>query len=189
MFLVGDFFDHSTTESLKQHTVKELARLESTYGTFFVKGNHERYLEGEGNPEDYFRDAGIRVLLDEAVQIADGITIIGRRDFSEDPVPLEQIMQNVDRSKPVILLQHQPREFDEVSEAGVDLVISGHTHGGQFPLGSIGTGFVNDMNYGSMKRGSFHAITTSGIGGWGVPVKLIYPSEIVTVTVNFANQL
>ncbi|MDR1699989.1 MAG: metallophosphoesterase [Lachnoclostridium sp.] len=189
VILDGDFFDHSSTESLKKHAASELAKLKSTYGTYFIKGNHERYLEGEEYPEDYFRDAGIPVLLDDVVEIADGITIIGRRDFSDNPLPLNLLMKEVDQTRPVIVVQHRPIEYDEVLAAGADLVICGHTHGGQYPFGNIGTGSVNDQNYGLMKNGSFHAVTTSGIGGWGVPIKLPYISEIVLITINFANQL
>lgn len=183
VLLVGDFFDNGTTESLKVHTVKELDRLQSKYGSFYVEGNHEVYLREDQSK--YFKDANIRVLMDEVATIADGISIVGRKDLSDNPISTAEIMRQVDTKKPVILMEHQPRQLKDAADAGVDLEVSGHTHGGQFPFGSIGTSLANDMNYGIKQIGNYRAITTSGIGGWGVPIKLFYPSEIVLISINF----
>lgn len=183
VFLVGDYFDHGTSESLKEHTANELLRLKSTYGILVVKGNHERYLSDDSS--SYLKKSGIRILEDEIATIADGITIIGRKDMSNQPIPTEELMKNIDKSKPIILLEHQPRDLEESANAGVDLELCGHTHGGQFPLGNIGTGLANDMNYGLKTIDDFHAITTAGVGGWSVPIKLFYTSEIALITMKF----
>lgn len=180
IFLVGDMFDHSTSDSLKMAAVKAFSEFESTYGVYYVEGNHENYLKEDTTK--YFREAGIQVLLDQVTTLSNGVQIAGRRDFADsEQLPLETVLTGVDPSKPLILLSHQPQEYKKASELGVDLVISGHTHGGQL-WGNFGTYLANDMNYGMKKYDDMTAITTSGIGGWGVPAKLGFPSEVVVIT-------
>lgn len=179
IFLVGDMFDHSSSESLRQAAVKAFSGFVSTYGTYYVEGNHEVYLRED--TAKYFREAGIHVLADQITTLPNGVQIVGRQDFADkDQLPLETLMEGIDQERPVILLSHQPLEFEKAAGLGTDLVISGHTHGGQL-IGNIGTYLTNDMNYGLKKFGNMTAITSSGIGGWGVPAKLGFPSEIVVI--------
>ncbi len=179
IFLLGDMFDHNTSESLRQATVKAFSELSCPYGVFYVEGNHEAKLEKD--TAGYFREAGIQVLLDQVTTLPNGIQIAGRRDFaSPEQLPLETILTGVNPEQPLILLSHQPREYEEAEKLGVDLVLSGHTHGGQF-FGNFGTYFVNDMNYGKKQIGKMTAITSSGIGALGVPAKLGVPSEMVVI--------
>lgn len=179
IFLVGDMFDNSTTESLRQASVSALSKLQAPYGVYYVEGNHEVYLHDDTT--NYFRKAGIQVLLDQVAKLPNGIQIAGRRDLSDRKhLPLDQVLSGVDNNKPIILLSHQPLQFYDAARQNVDLVLSGHTHGGQL-WGNIGTYLTNDMNYGIKKFSDMTAITSSGIGGWGVPAKLGWKSEIVVI--------
>ncbi len=179
VFLVGDFFDNSSIEPLRQAMVKELAEIKSRYGVYYVEGNHEVYLNED--TARYFREAGVQVLSDQVTTLPNGVQIAGRRDFSnKEQLPLEKVLEGTDPDQPMILLSHQPQELALADQLGVDLVFCGHTHGGQL-WGNIGTYLMNDMNYGEKKFGNMTAITTSGIGVWGVPAKLGFPSEIVVV--------
>ncbi len=179
IFLLGDMFDHNTSESLRQATVKAFSELSAPYGVFYVEGNHEAVFENE--TVGYFREAGIQVLLDQVTTLPNGVQIAGRRDFVDaEQLPLETVLAGTNKEMPLILLSHQPQELEEAEKLGVDLVLSGHTHGGQF-LGNFLTYFGNDMNYGKKQIGSMTAITSSGVGTMGVPAKLGVPSEIVVV--------
>lgn len=179
IFLLGDIFDHNTSESLRHATIRAFSELSAPYGVFYVEGNHEAKLEEE--TADDFRAAGIQVLYDQVTVLPNGVRIVGRRDFEDDEqLPLETVLAGVDCTEPLILLSHQPRELKEAEKLGVDLALCGHTHGGQF-FGNILTYLGNDMVYGKKKFGTMTAITSSGIGAGGVPAKLGAPCEIVVV--------
>nr|MBP3599411.1 metallophosphoesterase [Eubacterium sp.] len=181
IFILGDMFDHNTSEALRQATVKAFSKLSAPYGVFYVEGNHEAKFEED--TAGYFRKAGIQVLLDQVTTLPNGVQIAGRRDFSdEEQLSLETVLSGTDKERPLILLSHQPQEYKEAEKLGVDLVVSGHTHGGQF-FGNVLTYLGNDMNYGMKKLGNMTAITSSGVGAMGVPAKLGVPNEVVVVEV------
>lgn len=186
IFMVGDIIDESTSEEEKEAMSEEFSRLNSKYGTYFVFGNHELFTI-DGKISQYFEDAGITVLRDETVVIADDITVIGRLDYYENPEPVEDIIKsnNVDTSKPIIVLAHEPLALDDISNAGADLSFSGHTHGEQFPLTRIFVAMANDMVYGEKKFSDMTAYTSSGVGGWGMHYKLPSTSEIVKAEIVF----
>ena len=96
-----------------------------------------------------------------------------------------ELMRGLDETKYVIMLDHQPNDYAAEAEAGADLVLSGHTHGGHiFPAGLIGlwTG-ANDRTYGSERRGNTDFYVTSGISGWGIPFKTGCISEFVVIDI------
>ncbi len=181
--LGGDFFDHGTRVTTRNEATECLRKLKAKYGVYYVEGNHEVYLKIDH--ASYFKRAGIHVLSDETVQLPNGVFLAGRKDKSNQPISIAKLLADVPKQSSVVLLSHQPYEMKVARQCGVSLMLCGHTHGGQFPLGNIGTSFANDMNYGIVEKGDFHAITSSGIGGWGVPTKFWYKSEIVTVTARF----
>lgn len=186
IFMVGDIIDESTTDSEINIMTEEFSRLKSKYGAYFVFGNHELYTN-DRNISQYFEQAGITVLRDEVSVIAGDITVIGRIDHYENPKPVDEIIKNnnIDTSKPVIVLAHEPLGLDEISESGADLSFSGHTHGEQFPLTRVFVAMANDMVYGEEKFGSMTAYTSSGAGGWGMHYKLPSSSEIVKAEIFF----
>lgn len=186
IFMVGDIIDESTSEEDKELMSEEFSRLNSKYGAYFVFGNHELYTADQ-KISRYFEEAGITVLRDELSVIADDITVIGRMDYHENPQPVDEIIKsnNVDTSKPVIVLAHEPLSLDDISQSGADLSFSGHTHGEQFPLTRPFVAMSNDMVYGEEKFGDMTAYTSSGAGGWGMHYKLPSGSEIVKAEIVF----
>lgn len=186
IFMVGDIIDEWTSEADKKLMADEFSGLNSKYGTYFVFGNHELYTKDQ-KISRYFEQAGITVLRDEASVIAGDITVIGRMDYYENPAPIKETIKvnNVDTSKPVIVLAHEPLLLDEISESRADLSFSGHTHGEQFPLTRAFVALANDMVYGKEKFGNMTAYTSSGAGGWGMHYKFPSSSEIVKAEIVF----
>ena len=186
IFMVGDIIDESTTDNEINIMTEEFSRLNSKFGAYFVFGNHELYTNDQ-KISKYFEEAGITVLRDEVSVIAEDITVIGRMDYHENPEPIDEIINsnNIDTSKPVIVLAHEPLGLGEISESGADLSFSGHTHGEQFPLTRVFVAMANDMVYGEEIFGSMTAYTSSGVGGWGMHYKLPSCSEIVKAQIVF----
>ena len=120
------------------------------------------------------------------MRLTDGIQLVGLRDSADKKkISPEQLLSGIDTEQPVLVLSHRPKDLELLSRAGADLVLCGHTHGGQYPLGFLAALAANDMNYGIKKYGTMTAVTTSGAGGDGIPSKLTVPSEIVKLTVTF----
>ena len=122
-------------------------------GLYAITGNHE-FIGGAKRTIPYIESKGIRILKDETVILPGGIQLIGRLDrdsqrfFGKERLTLEELMKNIDPSKPVILLDHQPLRLDESEKNGVDLQLSGHTHNGQlWPLNYI-TRRIFEVSYG-----------------------------------------
>ena len=185
--IVGDFVDDDTEKEDMLRACEALGELETKYGVYMVLGNHDRgyfnYRSFTGDELFAALDAnGVRVLRDEAVMIDSRFYLIGRRDRSErGRLSAAELMSGLDETKYAIMLDHQPNDYDAEAESGVDLVLSGHTHGGHvFPAGLIGlwTG-ANDRAYGSERRGGTDFYVTSGISGWGIPFKTGCISEFV----------
>ncbi len=186
ILLPGDLFDDDIRPFLDQRIDQTLSKLQAPYGVYATLGNHDRH---DGSVEQLIAaltDSGIHVLYDEAVTVDDRFTLVGRRDYSDSHrQPLEEVMRGVDRSKPVILLDHQPNALDEAERAGVDLVLSGHTHRGQVFPGSVITNLIFENDWGLLQRGEFHSIVTQGYGFWGPPIRLGTRSEIVLIEAEF----
>lgn len=182
--LGGDIFDGNTTDSLRAYTGEELKKLKAREGVYYIEGNQELRLEEDFT--GYFKKAGILVLQDQTVRLTNGIQIVGLRDSADKKkIPPEQLFGGLDTEKPILVFSHRPKDFEQLTSAGADLVLCGHTHGGQYPLGFLAVLAANDMNYGMKKYGAMTAVTTSGAGGDGIPSKLTAPSEIVKITVTF----
>ena len=138
VFLVGDTVDDDVEYVAAHDIIGLLGGLKSRLGTFAVLGNHE-YISG--NPAKVVRllqVAGINVLRDQAVAVAGKFIVAGRDDLSKrrrtgaKRQSAADLLADVDKSLPVILLDHQPRTLAEAAAAGVDIQVSGHTHKGQF---------------------------------------------------------
>ena len=114
-----------------------------TDGLYAITGNHE-FIGGAKRTIPYIESKGIRILKDEIVEIEGGIQLIGRLDrdskrfYGKERNELDELVRDVDLSKPVILLDHQPFELSETEKYGIDLQLSGHTHNGQmWPLNYV----------------------------------------------------
>lgn len=191
----GDIIDEDTTEAQTREIFSILGTVKSTYGSYFVFGNHDRQPYSK---KPVFTQAelvaliernGITVLDDGAVNIGDDILLVGRRDENEQRKSVEQLLDGADGSKYVICADHEPHGFKEKSDAGVDLQLSGHTHGGQlFPVGTFMKWLnIGDAVYGKKSVGNMVAITTSGITG-SHPLRTQGKSEYAVITVTRQKQ-
>lgn len=189
--LVGDFVDDDTPKRDMLVACRALGGLDTTYGVFFVFGNHD---EGFFHYRDFtsaelrraLSDNGMIVLEDESMLIDDRFYIVGRRDRSAyGRADASALTDGLDCSKYIVMLDHQPNDYAEEAESGADLVLSGHTHGGHiFPAGWIGlaTG-ANDREYGIQERNGTTFVVTSGVSGWAIPFKTGAVSEFVVIDI------
>lgn len=191
VFLPGDIVDETVTAKDEAEFGAIMRRLRAPLGVFAVPGNHEFYSGLERNLA-FLRACDIKVLEDEAVNVAGAFVLVGRRDPSsltpkESRLPIRDILakHGFDDRLPVILLDHQPVHLEEASQAGVDLQLSGHTHAGQlFPLDIINRIFW-ELNWGYLRKGNTQYYVTSGVGTWGPPVRTGSRPEIVRIRLNF----
>lgn len=196
LLLGGDIVDESTTKEEMKDVFLHLSKIKTTYGTYFVYGNHDTMKLGRGSftkeeLESTITSLGITILTDDTISIGDDILLIGRLDASfrdeskEMRASLSSLTKDLDKEKMLFLLDHQPREYEAAKSEGIDLIMSGHTHGGQiWPAGIVTTLIApNEMNYGYETDGTFHAIVSSGVAGWGFPIKTAKPCEYLIVTI------
>jgi predicted MPP superfamily phosphohydrolase len=166
-----------------------LQQLEAPHGVYAIPGNHE-YFSGINAAVDYMEKAGINVLRDSTIRVAEGYFLVGRDDrqgnaFGGKRQTLDSLMQNVDKSLPVIMLDHQPFALEEAEKNGVDLQLSGHTHHGQlFPFNFI-TKKVYEVSWGYKRKGNTHYYVSCGVGTWGPPVRVGHRPEIVIINLTF----
>jgi uncharacterized protein len=191
VFLLGDVVDGELGPVLRGDLLKYFTMPHTVDGLFAITGNHE-FIGGAERTIPYIESKGIRVLKDEVVTLPGGIRLIGRLDrdsrrfYGKQRLSLAELMQGMDTSGPVIVLDHQPFNLEEAQKNGVDLQMSGHTHNGQFwPLNYI-TRRIYELSYGYMKKGNTQYIVSSGYGLWGPRVRSGSRSEIVLVNIKFA---
>jgi len=185
ILLPGDILDSEIAPIVWLDLGSVLRELSGRYGTFAVTGNHE-YIGGINEAVAYIREHRIDLLRDETREVA-GVTIVGREDYTikDNRKTLSEILEQVDRTKAVILMDHQPFHLEEAEKAGIDLQVSGHTHRGQlWPLNHI-TKRVYEMDWGYLKKGNTHIYVSSGAGTWGPPVKIGNDAEIVQFILHF----
>ncbi|MDR3226068.1 MAG: metallophosphoesterase [Prevotellaceae bacterium] len=185
ILLAGDIVDSYSQPVIKQNMKEEFLQLQAPLGVYGVIGNHECYGDAE-NIVNYLKSAGIIMLQDSSVLLDNEIYIVGRDDKTiKSRKKLDELLQNIDKRKPVILLDHQPFNLELAQENGVDLQISGHTHGGQvFPFNLI-TKATYEKHHGYLKKENTHYYISSGAGGWGPKLRIGSQSEIIEITVNF----
>ena len=190
--ITGDFVDDETRYDDMIEACKALGSIDTKYGVFFVFGNHDK---GYYNSRDFsteqlrqaLSDNGVVILEDECVLIDDRFYIIGRQDKSvRNRADISVLVSGIDGLKYSIVLDHQPNDYDNEAAANVDLVLSGHTHGGHlFPLKWVGLlSGANDWEYGTKVLGNTTFVVTSGISGWAIPFKTGCYSEFVVIDIN-----
>ncbi len=185
--ITGDLIDGSVEEL--GEAVRPLGRLRAKHGTYFVTGNHE-YYSGADEWLTFLLEIGVRPLRNEHVEVGDNgasIHVAGVDDWTAHQFgnghgsDMSRALEGRDETKPVVLLAHQPVHFDQAKEHGVDLQISGHTHGGQiFPFGFL-TRLVQPFLSGLHRRGDSQIYVSSGTGYWGPPMRIAAPSEITLI--------
>ena len=186
--VTGDLVDGSVRD-LSAH-IEPLGRLRARYGAYVVTGNHE-YYSGEPAWTAEFRRLGLRVLLNEHVVVRHGgapLVLAGVTDFSAHHFNPEQ------RSDPVaalfgapadaavkILMAHQPRSAAAAAQAGFDLQLSGHTHGGQFWPWNLFVRLQQPFTAGLHRLNHLWVYINRGTGYWGPPNRFGIPSEITLI--------
>ena len=185
--ITGDLVDGSVLE-LSGDTAP-LAKLRSRHGTYFVTGNHEYY---SGAPAwiRELRRLGARVLLNEHVVLDhDGspVTVAGVTDYSAHHFDASQrsdpqaALAGSPEGAPRVLLAHQPRSAARAEAAGVDLQLSGHTHGGQFWPWNFFVRMQQPFTAGLHRLGRMWVYINRGTGYWGPPMRFGIPSEITRI--------
>ena len=183
--VTGDLVDGSVAR-LSQHTAA-LAHLQARHGAFFVTGNHEYYSNAHAWIAE-IRRLKLTVLMNEHVVLAHGgsnLLLAGVTDFSAghfDPAhrsdPQGALLgapANIDLK---VLLAHQPRSAIAAAEAGFDVQLSGHTHGGQFFPWNLFVPLQQPFTAGLNRLQQLWVYTSRGTGYWGPPTRLFAPSEI-----------
>ncbi len=189
--ITGDLVDGTPREL--EAIVAELAKLKAPHGVFFITGNHE-YYSGVDAWLRLLPRLGIRPLRNERVAIGDAggtFTLAGVDDWSSGQfgnghgMDLGRAVTGHDPERPLVLLAHQPRDFRTAVRAGVDLQLSGHTHGGQiFPfIYAVRATFpwVKGLYQETVGDRSGHIYVNRGTGYWGPPMRLGSPPEISKV--------
>ncbi|WP_328475681.1 metallophosphoesterase [Actinoplanes sp. NBC_00393] len=180
--VVGDLID-GDVEDLAG-SVEPLRGLRSRLGTFFVTGNHE-YISGVEPWVAKVRELGMQPLRNSRLELP-GFDLAGVDDVSGERdggggADFAAALSDRDRSRAVVLLAHQPVAIHEAVEHGVDLQLSGHTHGGQLWPGNYIAELANPTNAGLERYGDTQLYVSRGAGAWGPPVRVGAPSDITVV--------
>ncbi|BDB25660.1 metallophosphoesterase [Cupriavidus sp. P-10] len=183
--ITGDLVD-GTVRELSAHTAP-LARLQARHGSYFVTGNHE-YYAGAQPWIDELRRLGLRVLMNEHVVLQHGghpLVLAGVTDYSAGRFheshrsdPHRAIAGAPAQAGVRVLLAHQPRTAVAAAEAGFDLQLSGHTHGGQFWPWNLFVPMQQPYTAGLVRHGAMWIYVSRGTGYWGPPKRFGAPSEI-----------
>ncbi|MET8273336.1 metallophosphoesterase [Streptomyces sp. NPDC005096] len=179
--VVGDLVDGTVADL--GPAAEPLAGLTARHGAFFVTGNHE-YFSGAAQWVDHVRELGLHPLENARVE-TDGFDLAGVNDIageSEGQGPdFERALGDRDRTRASVLLAHQPVVIDDAVAHGVDLQLSGHTHGGQLWPGNYLAELANPTVAGLERYGDTQLYVSRGAGAWGPPVRVGAPSDITVV--------
>ena len=205
--IAGDIFT-SNFDGLKdpEKYSAALSQMHAKYGVYAVCGNHdvdENLIGGFSispvseafrtpEMEKFFSDAGFTVLYDENVEIGDGLfTLSGRidgekaGDGTRNRMSADMLLKDVDKSKPIVVLQHEPIEFESLADSGADLVLCGHTHNGQIFPGNLVVPFFNENAYGIKELYGAETVVTAAVGYYGPPMRFGTDSEVTLINVTF----
>lgn len=206
--IVGDIYDNnfSALDNPKR-IAAALSGLKATYGVYGCWGNHDvEEVRFSGfsvqdkskafrtkEMEHFMKKCHVKMLADEVCTIADGsIYLIGRKDSeragdgTRNRLLLGDLIDQTDRKKPLIVLDHSPKSFPDAVMAGTDLLLSGHTHKGQlFPMNYTNLLAFRKNHYGVVVHGQMTSAVTSGIGLYGPKMRVGSNSEIMILDVVF----
>ncbi|WP_271712198.1 metallophosphoesterase [Anaeromicropila herbilytica] len=195
VILGGDIVDENTSKEKMQKAFQTIAKLHPSLGIYYVYGNHDKnlYSRNPNYTEDELQETiekyQIRILDDSSWKISNEISITGRNDTwvaqmeQKKRTSSKELAKNTQKNNYHILVDHQPRDMDENEEAGFELMLSGHTHAGQlWPVGLLTVLFDNQtVNYGIRQFNKMNLVVSSGIGGWGYPLRTGKHSEFVVI--------
>ena len=189
--IAGDIFDNNYY-AIKNpdKAIETLKNIKSTNGVYACPGNHD---SGKtlNEMKSFLEKSNIKLLEDEHVVIDDKIVLVGRLDST--PIggygdtkrsDWKNVMEKINFELPIAVMDHNPANIREYDEK-VDLILSGHTHKGQIFPGSLFTNLMFDVDYGYYRKdeNSPQVIVSSGVGTWGMPMRVGTSCEIVSVNI------
>jgi predicted MPP superfamily phosphohydrolase len=184
--VVGDLVDGSVAEL--GEFAAPLAGIQSRRGAFFVTGNHE-YYSGHEQWIDEVARLGLRPLRNERLEI-EGLDLAGVNDLNGaehgDAPDFARALGDRDPSRPVVLMAHQPVAAKEAAPFGVDLQVSGHTHGGQMVPFNFLVKLQQPVVSGFGEVDGVPVYVTNGAGFWGPPVRVGAPPQVTVIELRTA---
>jgi len=181
VFITGDLFDGMESDfSWLNHP---FSKMNVPQGIYYSFGNHDLYL-GFDRAMELLKGNPVTV-LDNKMAVVNGLQIIGvnysfNKDFDLEQAILEQVSYT--KTKPSILLFHEPKNIEFAKNAEIDLQLSGHTHNGQlFPFNYLAKLAYKGYGHGLFKDGDFSLIVNRGAGTWGPPMRTSGQSEIAKI--------
>ncbi|MBO4674702.1 MAG: metallophosphoesterase [Elusimicrobiaceae bacterium] len=183
LFAVGDIFEYGPNRM--QYAVR-LRKAQTPLGTYGVLGNHEYYV-GYGDSKAFFQEAGITLLENTSVVLANGVQVVGLKDILTAGVTekeMTELLSSLDKSSPVVLLSHTPKYAEAAAENGTNLMLSGHTHNGQLWPFEYLVRLQFPRVYGLFDVKGMKFYITSGMFYWGIPLRFLAPAEIPIIEVN-----
>lgn len=207
VIIAGDIFDNSYDGMDDPEGIKaQLRSIKSKYGVYSVYGNHdidEKILMGftfdwggkqlhSEKMTNFMKECNIKLINDESVLINDEFYLVGRRDTdkpgTEDGTRAEisELTKDLDKTKPIFVLSHEPDELQKTADAGADIDFSGHTHDGQLFPGNLTIGLFWENPCGMIKKDNMYSIVTSGVGVYGTFMRVGTDAEICSVDIDFA---
>lgn len=193
ILLPGDILDDDLDPFIEQNMAETMIELKqkASLGAYAVLGNHEYYGGKVKEFAEKMDEIGIPVLRDQSVLVDEELYIVGRKDKASeysDPErrqSMSKLLQELDPSKPIIVLDHQPHELKQGAAAGADIMLSGHTHRGQLAPNHWITRRLFELDWGYKQKETLHAFVSSGYGTWGPPIRIGTRSEIIRLVVHF----
>lgn len=176
----GDFIDHRAVYAYDPRVMASLRSLHAPLGVYYVLGNHEYRDDLEANIR-WVSEVGGTLLRDSVAFPGDGpLTLIGRDDWvNGNRKPFEVIANEADPMRgPVVLMEHTPASIDSIGDSPVDLILCGHTHGGQIWPGQLMVWWRYGMVSGTRPVGEREVCISSGIGSAGATYRVGTRSEI-----------
>jgi uncharacterized protein len=190
VLMTGDILDDNINVIRRESIGTGLNKIKSRYGIFVSNGNHE-FINGADELDKYMEEMNLNVLRDSSVLINESFYVVGRDDRSkvsftgQQRKSLKEILKDVNKDYPIILLDHTPSKLVEAVNENIDLQFSGHTHHGQmFPVNFI-TKWIYEVSRGYLRKGQTQFYVTCGVGTWGPSVRLGSDSEIVSMKIRF----
>ncbi|QKW02201.1 metallophosphoesterase [Streptomyces sp. NA02536] len=179
--VVGDLVDGSVKDL--GPAAAPLAQLRARHGSFFVTGNHE-YFSGAEQWVDEVRRLGIDPLENARTELPHfdlaGVNDVAGESEGQGP-DYAKALGDRDRARACVLLAHQPVQIHDAVDHGVDLQLSGHTHGGQLFPGNLVAGLANPTLEGLDRYGDTQLYVSRGAGAWGPPTRVGAPSDITVI--------
>lgn len=186
VLLAGDLVDDVPYWYIKYQMKEAMKKLQASNGVYGILGNHEYY--GKQIRETVFQmeQSNVKMLLDETMIIPGVCVLTGREDVTNHArKTLEQL--KVDSSLPWFIMDHTPKDIETPENLGADLQVSGHTHLGQLWPNQLLTKKLFPLDYGYVQKNQLHAITSSGFGFWGPPLRTNSRAEIWTINIEFTS--